>query len=85
MSKFWITKYALSAGIYSIDGVTFDDAPRLLRKAGCHEFFYKPEWHHSEEEAKIHASKMVKSRIASLEKELNGLRKLEEIYGPVDN
>ena len=75
--KVWITKYALTAGIYQEEverterGVWKDNGPQR-----CGQGFYANAWHETSESAVARAEKMRAAKIASLEKQIAKLRKL---------
>lgn len=67
--KVWISKYALTKGIYEaeVEGC-FDISPRMI-KIG-HWYFHGDDWHHSRELAMAKAEEMRVAKIKSLQKSL---------------
>jgi hypothetical protein len=75
----WITKYALSTGIYERDAEICEDInPRMIRVHG--ETYHKPHWHLTAEEARARARVMVNARIKSLKKSLEEMEALRKNY-----
>jgi len=73
--KLWITKYALSKGIFTVEA----GAPEgnMLRNPHPGIYLYsESEWHRSEKAAVERANEMLQARIASLEKQLRKMRGL---------
>lgn len=78
--KIWITKYALSEGIIEKEGEECPGFPRMIQiripgKASS-EFFHKPDWHTSKEEAISRAEEMRQKKIASLQKQIKKLERM---------
>jgi hypothetical protein len=75
--KVWITKYALTAGIYQEEvertehGVWKDD------ERGGGRGYYANAWHETADGAVARAEKMRAAKIASLEKQIAKLRNLD--------
>lgn len=76
MALYYITKYALSAGIYTKEGeVCHGISEKMISCPGRYgENYHKPYWHETWEEAVAQAEKQRAKRIKSLEKSLNELR-----------
>jgi hypothetical protein len=81
--KVWITKYALTAGITEIDAEVCssvsDGMIRVPKKEGSHtydDYYHKPYWHETREEAVKRAESMRVKKIASLK---NSLAKFEKM------
>jgi hypothetical protein len=76
----WITKYALTTGIYEIEGEICGDNAKMLAdrsSQNCYrQYFHKPHWHETEDAAKIQAEDMRKKKIASLKKSIAKFEKL---------
>ena len=77
--KVWITKYALTQGVYRCDVETFDDSPRMVKDAGSMVpmYYHGNDWHETSDEAVAKAEKMRAAKIASLEKQIAKLRRLD--------
>ena len=74
--KVWITKYALTQGVYRCDVETFDDSPRMVKDA-VSMYYHGNDWHETSDEAVAKAEKMRAAKIASLEKQIAKLRRLD--------
>ena len=74
--KVWITKYALSQGIFAVEGDPVGDG--LFRPAGEWHHYHGEgkEWHRTLESAVARAEEMRKAKIASLAKQIRKLDKL---------
>lgn len=77
--KVWISKYALTQGIYEAEVERSTSAPSMVvqKQATTYAIAYHgegKEWHHTEQEAKDKANQMVAAKIESLEKQLRKLR-----------
>lgn len=76
--KFWITKYALTKGVYSIDGEvhpTIGKGQLLVGLHHCGVFHGEGrEWHRTREAAVVRANQMRLAKIKSLQKQLAGLQ-----------
>jgi hypothetical protein len=78
--KVWITKYALTKGIFTIE--TEDDGADGMitdRSEPCTAFFHGEgrDWHRSEYAATRRADEMKKAKIAALVKATEKLRKMQ--------
>jgi hypothetical protein len=78
--KVWITKYALTKGIYEVEVEGSSSTPSMVvsRQEGTYPMFYHgegTEWHQTEESARNKANQMVASELISLEKQIQKLRK----------
>lgn len=74
----WITKYALTQGIFEVDARRCDSADQMIEVPGSFSAYYhKPYWHESREEAVSHAKQMRDKKVASIEKKLKKLREME--------
>ena len=72
--KIWISKYALTKGIYEVEGEPSRNYPDML-KVGFN-FFHRGEWHRTKEEAIATAEKRRQRRISSLKKSLAAMEGL---------
>jgi len=77
----WITKYALTQGIYKIDGERSESQPnmfvRIKPSGGPPEYYHKPYWHERKADALRHADSFRLKKIASLKRviaKLEGLK-----------
>ncbi len=79
--KVWITKYALTQGVYTIEGQIDDQDLTVfcqdIEPDRYFTFYHKPFWHESEEAARAHFDKLKAARIASLKKSLRKTEMLE--------
>lgn len=77
--RVWITKYALTTGIFVVDAHSSTERPGMVHyisNAGYRSFAHGRDWHLSEAGAKARAEEMRLNRIASLEAQLAKLRAL---------
>jgi len=76
--KVYITKYWETQGIYSVDVGVEVNTPTMVSVKGVKwsQYFHKPDWHETWEEAVEHAEQMRQKKITSLEKKLAKLKKL---------
>lgn len=83
MSKYWISKYVLSKGIYQIDAephstnencIVFSHAGRFPA------YFYRPDWHDTELEARQQARHIIQNKISKTEKLKEKYQRLLETY-----
>jgi hypothetical protein len=75
----WITKYALTEGIYSVDvedcfNISEKMVTGLNRRDGC---YHKPHWHRTRKEAVVQAEKMRAAKIRSLRKSIAKMERLD--------
>jgi len=74
----WISKYALTRGIYGVEAGIHDNMA-VVRGASftSTQYFHKGEWWKTEQEAIKKAEEMRKTRIASLKKSLKKMQDLK--------
>lgn len=79
--KIWVTRYALSKGIYEADAETtnFKDTVRVIKDKDGNALFFphlltKNSWHNNKEDAIKRAKEMRSKAIESTEKRLVALR-----------
>lgn len=77
--KVWITKYALTTGLFEIDAEIVDGTYASQIRANRGSGHFTREWTRTREEALVVAENMRKKRIASLEKSIKKLQKLRFI------
>ncbi len=79
--KFFVTKYALSAGILEVDGEINEHCATMMTYKsdvqGWNNHAHRQEWHVTKEAANHQANKMVKNKIASLERQIKKLKALK--------
>lgn len=75
--KVWITKYALTTGIFMAE-VEETHTPTMVsdKMNSYHSRYHKPDWHLTEAEAIEQAEKMVLRKIKSVQKQLDKLNKM---------
>jgi len=74
----WITKYALTKGIYSVEAEVTENMAVVRGASFRHtDYFHKGEWWEAELDAKKKAEEMRKTRIASLKKSLKKMQDLK--------
>jgi len=77
-AKVFVTKYALSVGIQSMDAeIDINTRMIAVRDRGYVKYFHGTDWHLTLEEAKKKAETMRQRKIASLKKQIE---KLENIH-----
>jgi len=78
--KYWITKYALTQGIFEVEGIVLRDSPKMLhrtKKDGSpHEYYHKPYWYESRERAVAHAVIQCRRKVDALNKQIARLEGL---------
>jgi len=77
--KVYITKYALTKGILEKEEaeVCKDTSLDMISVHSRYtEYYHKPDWHESKEEAIEQAEKMRERKIKNLEKQINKLKNL---------
>ena len=76
----YVTKYALTAGVQEIlVEDCFDTSPTMvkdLREGAIHNYYHNGDWHRSRDEAVKRAEKMRAKKLASLQKQIDRIRKL---------
>ena len=78
--KVWITKYALTKGIFEAEVEPATDNPGLVgvRNGGFqYHYFHRPHWHESREAAVQQAKKMKLEKLSSLRKQLERIENLD--------
>lgn len=76
--KVWITKYALTQGIYSVEASPSHTAKMVSTKQTSYsECFHKPYWHETEEAAKLHAAILRSKKLVSLERQIERIKALK--------
>ena len=71
MTKYYITKYALSKGVIILDAEK-TGIEGMIR--GCqNQYFHSPDWHESWAEARLQIQKMRVAKIKSLKRQLDKL------------
>ena len=79
LEKIWVTKYALTTGIFS-EMAELDDemasTPHNYETGEYANSFFGNDWHKTEEAAKARAEEMRLKKIASLKKQIQKLEKM---------
>jgi hypothetical protein len=79
--KVYITKYATTIGIFKKEGNVSGEHPNMFccpkNEYGHTEYYHKPYWHESLEEAKKHAEDLRQKQIKALQKKLQKLENLK--------
>lgn len=77
--KVFVTKYALTDGIKTVDVVVSDSYPEMVTGPGLFEHYHGEgrEWHRTMESAVAQAEKMRTRKIASMKKKLAKLENLK--------
>lgn len=78
--KVWITRYALTVGIFEVDANKSDRTPAMVsyRRSinSLLEFAHGKDWHETYQDALLRAEEMKVGKIKSLEKQINKISKL---------
>ena len=76
--KFYITKYALTTGIYEIEATVCTDInPKMIsRTDGFKECYHKPDWHETQAAARKRAETMRIRKIMNLDWQIKKLEQL---------
>lgn len=75
--KVWISKYALTKGIYEVEVITTEFETMVVDKSNpTFMFYHKGEWHKTKEDAIKRAEEMRNKKIKSLEKQINKLKNM---------
>lgn len=76
----YITKYALTQGVYAIDGDVDAHRPKIFTRTklsgGPPEYYHKPYWHEHKADAMRHANYLRNKMIESLRRKLTKLEGL---------
>jgi len=78
--KVWISKYALTQGIFEMDAEQSENFPEMINRVGNHIETYHVEgrdWHLTKEDAIKKAEEMRLKKIESVKKQLSKLEKLK--------
>lgn len=79
--KVWITKYALTTGIFEVEVHTSDHSPGMVvaDRNTWHEHYHGEgrEWHRTWEDAVVRALEMRDAKVKSLRKKLAKLERME--------
>lgn len=73
----WISKYALTKGIYEVEVNTTDSEYMIVDKNKPIRFYHKNEWHKTKEDAIKRAIELRDKKIKSLEKQIDKLKNME--------
>ncbi len=73
--KVWITKFALTIGIYEVDAELIPDGHDSLVTVvnGYKQYFHKADWRPTKEEAITRADQMRTAKLKSLQKQIDAL------------
>lgn len=79
--KAWITKFALTQGVFTVEGERSGTTPSMLvvKQENTYSEYYHGEgrdWHLTEESAGVRATQMVKDKIKSLKKQITKIEKM---------
>ena len=75
-TRIFITKYALTQGIYAKTCEIVDDTMVKVSTNAWNEYYHKPDWHFNKAEAIRQALEMKRKKIVSLQKSLKKFDKL---------
>lgn len=77
MTIVYITKYALTTGVYSAEADVKDDkAVQRAKGSGYAQYFYGKDWHLTEDEAIHRAEEMRIAKLRSLDKQMKKISAL---------
>lgn len=73
--RIWITKFALTRGVYTAEEAQIEDGMAVVPQSGFPRsvVFHRPHWHLTREEAEARVAEMVKAERRSLGKKLKKL------------
>ncbi len=74
--KVYITKYALTGGILEKEGYIVKDNDRMVAIDG-YNYYHKPFWHITKEDAIKHAEEMRIKKLQSLDKQIKKISKIK--------
>lgn len=78
MTIVYITKYALTTGVYSAEADVKDDMAVQLAKGSLHaQYFHGKDWHLTEDEALDRAEEMCIAKLKSLDKQMKKISALK--------
>lgn len=80
--KAWVSKFALTRGVYETEGYTSDTYPdrfTVEQPGFTTQYFRKGEWHLTELDAYAQVLKMITSRRKSIDNEIKRLDALESL------
>lgn len=85
MVHVWITKYALTQGVYEVNGEQcLDINENMISVVGRNGFgnicYHRPDWYTSQAEADAQVRKMIDAKIKSLKKSLAKMETLRKKY-----
>lgn len=80
--KVWISKYALTQGVFAVDAEIVDDEMISYPQGDFCNYAHGNDWHRTQEAAVARAEEMRQAKIASLQK---SIRKLESLRFVVQN
>jgi hypothetical protein len=72
--KVWITKYALSQGIYEVDAEDCGDGMVADKSARYPQYFHRNGWRPTHHEAVVQANQMRVAKLASIAKQIVKLK-----------
>jgi hypothetical protein len=76
--KAWITRNALTQGIFTIKAeLCTDISDKMIKSGELHECYHKPDWHESWDAAVAQAEKMRVNKIVSIKKQIKRLEELK--------
>lgn len=77
--KVWISRYALTKGIYEIEAeeISPGDVMNLGKCSWDNEYYHGNDWHRTKQAAIDRAEEMRRMKIQSLKKQLDKLEKLK--------
>jgi len=77
MKRYWITKFALTSGVFTTKGEEHKEFPRYLSVKNGISGAYGVDWWRTEEEAKKDVLRRIKSKRKTISKQIKKLDDLE--------
>ena len=80
MKKYWITKYALTQGIFQVDAELAESSDTMIharKPNGFASYYHRNEWHHTKQAAVARAKEMQKKKLISLQKQIKKIEALK--------
>ena len=76
--KVWVSKYALTRGIFEVDAEErCSEGNIFVKDKWCLKSYHKGEWHNTKEEAIKRAEKLKENKIKSLETQIQKLKEMK--------
>ena len=79
MMKVWVTKFALTTGIFEAETARNPDSSMIVVRNKFHDdtYYHKPYWHETKEAAIEHAENLRTKKLRSLNMQIGKLAKIK--------